>query len=167
MSFLLVPSKQETINGHTPKMLATTLSSPGMKGSPKMIALLKVVRDIVQSLSLAPFRRVAKNSIKELASRDLNMAEFNFRIQRFRRRKVKIGKSLSFLCFPMALNVEWISLEKLEPPLKKRNNGHCRVHKSDDLAQYAKLTGHNISKRLHHRHRNTEKEIVPGAQKSP
>ena len=82
-------------------MLATTSSNSGINRYPMMTAFPESDRDIIKSLFYAPFRRITKNMVTEKASRDPDTDDEDFWRQRFKRRKLKMGKPISFCWFPL------------------------------------------------------------------
>ena len=82
-------------------MLATTSSNSVINRYPMMTAFPEANRGIIKSLFSAPFRRVTKNLVTEKASGDPHTDDEDFWRQRFKRRKLKMGKPITFCWFPL------------------------------------------------------------------
>ena len=91
----------DSTSGHTPIMLATTSTRPGVERSFVMIALRNAGRDAIQSQVSARFKRCTKSSVIENGSRVSNTdAAVRWR-QRFISRRSKVGYSTSFARYPL------------------------------------------------------------------
>ena len=100
-SFRPVSLRNDTINGQTPTMFATTSTSPGIDKSWVMMALRKAGRAAIQSLVSAPFRRFTRNSVREKRSRLPKTDEAVRWRQRFKSRRSNVGYSINFVWHPL------------------------------------------------------------------
>ena len=100
-SFRPVSLRNDTINGQTPTMFATTLTSPGIDKSWVMMALRKAGRVAIQFLVSAPFRRFTRNSVSENGSRLPKTDEAVRWRQRFKSRRSNVGYSINFVWYPL------------------------------------------------------------------
>ena len=104
------------MRGHTLTMLLTTSTRDGIDISPVMMERRRLVRDIIQSRSSAPFSRVTMNSVIEKGSKDPKTEEDTFCKQRFRRRRSKMGYSTSLCEYPLPKYSLYVSASTCDPP---------------------------------------------------
>ena len=100
-SFRPVSLRNDTINGQTPTMFATTSTSPGIDKSWVMMALRKAGRAAIQSLVSAPFRRFTRNSVSENGSRLPKTDQAVRWRQTLQKPQINVGYSINFAWYPL------------------------------------------------------------------
>ena len=116
-----VSFRYDTTSGHTPPILATTSSRPGIESSFVMTALRNAEQDAIQSRVSVPFNRFTTNSVIENGSRLPNTDTPVRWRQRFIRRRSNMRYPKSLERYPLPRYLAKISAGTCRPSCRDRS----------------------------------------------